>query len=140
MAPKNGTHYHAFDPPPSNPTVGFDKSRTRQSEAKDADINNIVARYDRTGVLPTIGREGFYADVSQVGDYRDALERVRVADEAFMQLPAKVRAKFDNDAAQFLDWTSDPGNREEMRELGLIEADPADEPPAVVTPAAVVEP
>ncbi len=135
MAPKNGTHYTPTDPPPKVRWHPVGKSLTRQSEAADTNINTIMRRYETTGVLPTAGREGFYADVSEMGDYRTALEQVRRADEAFMQLPAHVRARFDNDAALFLDFTSDPANKDEMREMGLIEKNPADEPRVVATPA-----
>ncbi len=111
----------------------FGKSLTRQSEANACNINTIMAKYDKTGLLPVHNRESFYADVSQMGDYQSALENVRMADDAFMELPAKVRAKFDNEVGLFLDFCSDPGNRDEMVEMGLVEA-----PAAVAAPA--VEP
>ena len=37
-----------------------------------------------------------------------------------MQLPADLRARFENDAAIFLDWTSQEENRDEMVELGML--------------------
>ncbi len=131
MAPKNGTHYTAADRPPKVVLTDFDVSKTRQSEAAATNINTIMARYDKTGVLPVDSRQAFYADVSQMGDYRTALEQVRVADDAFMALPANVRAQFENDPALFLDFTSDPANRDQMREMGLIEKKPEDEPVVV---------
>lgn len=141
MAPKNGTHYTAIDPPPKPVITRFGKTRTRVSEQDSVDVNKIVARYEKTGVLPVEGREAFYADVSNMGDYRTALEQVRMADEAFMQLPAALRARFDNDAAAFLDFTSDPANRAEMAELGLIEPleSPADVPASPEPPVDVPE-
>ncbi len=129
--------YSGYRPPPKVVLDAeyFGKSLTRQSEMAACDINNIMAKYEKTGVLPVEGREAFYADVSMMGDYRSALENVRMADEAFMSLPAKVRSKFDNDPAGFLDFCSDPANRDEMVEMGLIEApavvvtDPVPDPP-----------
>ena len=41
------------------------------------------------------------------------------ADQAFMELPADVRLRFNNDAGSFVDFASDPDNLDEMRELGL---------------------
>lgn len=113
--------YDKVNRPPKVPFKEYGPGRTRQSEAKACDINNIISRYKKTGVLPPASRQGLFMDVSQVGDYREAVTRVNMAQTAFMQLPAKVRSKFDNDPALFLDFCSDPGNREEMVELGLIE-------------------
>ncbi len=136
MAPKNGTHYTAVDTPPKV-LLGLDppwgRTRTKQSEAKATNINTIVAQYDRTGILPSDGREALFADVSDAPDYRTALDLIQKADELFMDIPAAVRARFENDPAIFLDFTSDPANRDEMVEMGLLE-----KPVVVVEP--VVEP
>ncbi len=138
--PINGTHYSAVDHPPKV-KLGIDppwgRTRTRQSEAKATNINTIVAQYDKTGLLPQSGREALYADVADAPDYRTALDLIRQADELFMGIPAGVRARFGNDPAVFLDWTSDSANRDEMMSMGLIEK-PSEEPaePAPVEPPA----
>lgn len=129
-------HYTKRNPPPKLPFREWGKGRTRQSEADACDVNRIVDRYRRTGVIPSDARNALFLDVSSVVDYRDALDRVSRAQEAFMQLPAKVRARFANDPAEFLDFCSDPANREEMKALGLMEeampVEPA-EPPVKAT-------
>ncbi len=137
MAPKNGTHYTAIDPPPKvllgvNPPFG--KTRTRQSEAAATNINTILKQYDRTGLLPQDGRDALFLDVSDMPDYRTSLDLIERADKMFMQLPAELRSRFDNEPAIFLDWTSDPANRDEMVELGLLEK------PVVAPPAPPVDP
>lgn len=137
--PKNGTHYTAIDRPPPVVLGPFEPSRTRQSEAKAADINEIMRKYDKTGLFPQGQREALYVDVSEMPDYRTSLDTIRKADELFMQLPAVIRTKFDNDAAMFLDWTSDPDNREEMIELGMLPK-PEVLAPTPVSEAPVVEP
>lgn len=106
----------------------FGQSLTRQSEMRNADINLIMAKYEKTGVLPPATREGFFADVSQVGDYRDALNRVERADKYFLHLPAAIRKKFDNDPAAFLDYVSDKDNLAEIEEMGLIAKSDKDVP------------
>ncbi len=120
MAPKNGSHYTAVDPPPKVVLRDFGPTRTRQSEAAATNINTIVKQYDRTGMLPQVGREGLFLDVSEMPDYRTSLDLITQADKMFMQLPADVRAKFNNEAAVFLDFTSGPENRDEMIEMGLL--------------------
>lgn len=105
---------------PGRPMRDWGPSKTRQSEAADADINVIMARYEKTGRLPLgDGRDPQYLDVSELGDYRTVLDQVRAAEAVFMQFPAKVRAEFDNDPAAFLDFVVDPANEEEVRKMGL---------------------
>lgn len=106
-------------------------SRTKQAEADAADINKIMAKYQKTGILPHLNnRVPTYGDFSEVTDYQDALNTVMRAEAAFMALPSSVRAKFDNDPARFLDFTQDPANLDALREMGL--APPA--PPVQVAP------
>lgn len=124
----------AYDPPPKVRIDTGTESRVRQSEADSANINKIMERYIKTGVIPSDNRQQFFEDVSQVGDFREALARVQMAEDYFMQLPAKVRSRFDNDPAALLDFCSDPNNRDEMVELGLIE-DVSGVPPAQPEPA-----
>lgn len=117
-------HYTADNPPPKVVLVDFGPSLTRQSEANACDINKIMKKYEKTGILPQRDRPLMFADVSTVGDYRSALHSVRRAEELFAAQPAEVRRKFDNDPALFLDFCSNPKNRDEMKDLGLLEKDP----------------
>lgn len=132
-------------PPPSSPLVCKVPGRTRQSEKDSCDINKLMAKYERVGSIPGPDRELLFADVSNVGDFREALERVEHAQEMFMKQPAKLRARFANDPAEFLDFCSDENNRSEMKELGLLKEEvvvqPPEEPvvPAEPVPAAPPE-
>lgn len=101
--------------------------KTVQSDAYDCDINNIMARYKQTGVMPLKmirSKRGVYADVSEFGDYTDCLNKVAHAEQMFMSLPAKVRDRFANNPAAFLAFASDPNNAQELIDLGLAEAPP----------------
>lgn len=68
------------------PTVVEGESMTDATQGNDTDINNIIARFDRTGVMPTATREGQYADVS--GLNRDLTELIQNAQEAVEELQA----------------------------------------------------
>ena len=63
------THYGEGEPrsaanlPPSSPKVFTQPSLTRQSEAKMADINYIMERYQKTGFLPPLNRAVFFGNV-----------------------------------------------------------------------------
>src|ERR1041384_3813072 len=87
----------------SGGTVCREESLARQSEADQADINKILARFAKSGIVPMQELPGEYVDVSEVGDYREAVERVARMDAYFSQLPAEVRLKFENDPAALLD-------------------------------------
>lgn len=96
------------------------ESLTVQSQTEDADINVMMYRFGITGKFPQNPRIPSYGDYTDVGDYRTALERLKAADEAFMEYPAQFRARFDNDPQRFLEFVSDERNREEARALGLL--------------------
>lgn len=113
-----------------------DESLTQQHMAEETDINVIVERFGLTGELPQNVRAPLNVDFEDVFDFRSALHQLRDAEAAFMQMPARVRARFENDAHQFVEFCSREENRKEMAELGLIVAPKAPEPPAPVSPAA----
>lgn len=108
-----------------------DPGRTDQSQAKDCDINNIVATYNKTGVMPEGRGAGLFADVSDAPSYQDALQTVLNAENAFMALDAKTRKRFDNDASQMLAFLEDPKNRQEAAALGMLNPEPINPSPAV---------
>lgn len=119
--------------------IAFDQNdgMTKQAMRDDVDINNILRRYVKSGVLTHLAANpGQFADVSEIGDYRSALEQVRAAEATFMNLPSRVRARFDNDAAAFLDFVTEPGHEAELKELGLWAEGKVVEPP-VKAPAPV---
>lgn len=71
-----------------------DESRTVQSEKDLTDINNIVARFDREGVLPPGKGPGQYMDVTALNaDLMDVIERSEeIIDQAtayFSELESK---------------------------------------------------
>lgn len=102
-------------------------SLTVQADARDADINVIMERYARTGQVPPLPRLPSYGDFDGIADYRTAIHAVREAEDLFMRLPAKVRSRFDNDPAQFVDFCSSDANREELADLGLLNQQATDE-------------
>lgn len=102
-----------------------------QQNAKDeCDINTIVRRFGLTGELPNNVRMPKYGDFTNVGTYQEAMNAVIAANESFMQLPAEVRLRFNNDAGAFVDFCSDDRNRAEAEKLGLVQPKAADTNPA----------
>ncbi len=105
-----------------------DPSLAQQHMKDECDINVIVERFGVTGQVPVSPIEPLYGDFSGVSDYHTALNKIRAADEAFMALPAKVRAKFENDPNALLQFLENEDNRNEAIEIGLIDGKPVVEP------------
>jgi phage internal scaffolding protein len=95
-------------------------SRTKQSFRDECDINYILRQFNVTGQLPAGSVQPQYGDFSGITDYQSALNAVMAAQDSFLALPAKVRARFDNDPAFFVEFASDEANRDEMKALGLL--------------------
>lgn len=101
-----------------------DKGLTKQSDAKDCDINLIFKRLEKCGTLSEmIVREGSYGDFSSVPDFQESLHIVRHAQEQFDNLDVTIRNRFENDPVKFLEFVNDPKNLDEMENLGLLKSE-----------------
>lgn len=96
-------------------------SLTKQEYSEELDINNIIKKFQTTGELPNIKR-GFYADVTQLPDYHEAMNIVAETNQNFATLPAAIRSRFNNNPAEMLDWVADPKNAQEATKMGLLRA------------------
>lgn len=112
--------------PSEDPGISFDpdipeqRSLTKQQFKEDADINNILRKYETQGLLPELmAGEPQYGDFTEVPEYLEALNIVNTAQQQFAALPSEVRDRFGNDPARFLEFTSNPENSEELVKMGL---------------------
>jgi len=97
-----------------------DPTLTDISQQNASDINNIMRKYKKTGVITHITNAiPTFGDVSQIGDYQSCLEHVRRAEQLFSELPALTRERFQNDPTQFVSFMDDENNLEEAIKLGL---------------------
>jgi phage internal scaffolding protein len=95
-------------------------SLTVQSEKDFCDVNHIMSRYHRDGIIEHVRTvKGRYGDFTEVTDYQTALNVVHDASDMFMSLPSSIRSKFDNDPHLFLEFATNPDNLDELRDLGL---------------------
>lgn len=109
-----------------------DETRTQQQFKEECDINTIVERFGLTGTLPENLKVPMTGDFTEVYDYQTSLDKIREADTAFMQMPARVREQFGNDAGRFVDFASNPENLKQCREWGLARPERAPERPIEV--------
>lgn len=115
-------------------------SRTKQAFKEECDINTIISRFLKTGVLNFAAKnEPRYGDVTGI-EFQSAMLKVAQAQSLFNELPAALRNRFENEPAKFLDFVQDEKNREEAVTLGLLQPKaPAATPPATTAPATSVE-
>ena len=85
-----------------------------------------MAKYQSTGAIAHFNRNAASYGDATGADFKQAMDISTSAQQNFDQLPSSLRKKFGNDPAAFLDFVQDPKNADEMAELGLREATPAD--------------
>lgn len=93
---------------------------TKQSFKDECDINQIMAKYQKTGLINHFQKNQAQYGFAPAVDFRTALELVDKAERQFEELPSSIRKRFDNDPGQFLAFCEDPANRSEMAVLGLL--------------------
>lgn len=102
-----------------------EETKTQQQFKEESDINVLVRRFKLTGEMPQGVRMPTYADFGEVYDFHSAANAIAEANEAFSQMPAAIRDKFNNDPARFVAFCSNEENRTEAEKMGLV---PAKEP------------
>lgn len=94
---------------------------TDQSYAQSCDINNIMAQYAKTGMLPLQqNAQPSYIDNTMIPNLEEAFNIVKLASEAFYELPAYIRRQMDNDPAMLEIFVSNPENEDVLIKYGVL--------------------
>ena len=102
-------------------------SRTEQAHKKACDINSIMAKFQKTGAIQHLAKHPpKYGDVSGA-DFRQAQVLVAEHKSIFHELPSQIRAEFENDPSNYLDFVTDPENAEFLEKEGLAGLLPKDD-------------
>lgn len=126
--------------PPDSPLECLDVTRTVQDAKDECDINLIMARYQRTGLMPEGIGTGTYGDFSQALEFQDAQNLLIRAREQFEALPSKIRDRFHNNPVELLDFVHNVDNKKEAQELGLLNKEPPVVDPAAAAAGTVAPP
>jgi phage internal scaffolding protein len=105
-----------------------DATRTQQHFKDETDINNILRQFNITGQLPKKALTPQYGDFTGISDYHGALNAVIAAEDEFMTLPATLRARFNNDPSELIQFLSNSENKDEAQKLGLVNKTEASAP------------
>lgn len=105
----------------------FPNGITEQYHNDSCDINQILAQFMETGIMPpTNQRTPNYMDVSEI-DFQTMQNQLANAKSLFEQLPEHVKANFDNEPFKFLQFAENPQNAQALHDMGLANA-PKNEP------------
>lgn len=111
------------------------EDRTKQSFRDDADINVLVRRFAKTGVIMQRDVVPLRGDFTDAMDFRAMQDAIKAANDSFMSLPSDVRERFGHNPEKFIRFSLDKANLPELRKLGL--AKPEAPPPVKPEPMEV---
>ena len=106
-------------------TYNDEPSLTQQQFTPETDLNEIMRQYgvtDRAAEPAAFAPGTLAIDYTHLEglEYRDVLDRMREAQQAFAQLPADLRRRFNNKPEDLWDFVNDPRNDEEAVKMGLL--------------------
>lgn len=97
-----------------------EEDMAQQQFREECDINTIVRRFGLTGKVPVGFAMPRVGDFTQVGDFHEAMNAIVEAEQAFLQVPGELRARFNHDPQQLMAFLEDPSKRDEATELGFF--------------------
>jgi len=102
-------------------------SLTKQSFVESCDINTIMAKYQRTGMVDHVAIHGpRYGDFNGI-EFHQAQNIVAQGQTMFNELPSSIREKFEHDPSKFLDYVNgidENTSHQELYEMGLTQVKP----------------
>lgn len=122
-----------------------DVVRTKQSFKDDCDINVIMDRHTKTGVVNHLNRAlPQYGDFSEANGLKDAMDRVFAAEQLFAGLESRIRKAAANSPHQMLQMLATEDGAYALQEAGLDLGLPSREPaplgPVGAPPGAPADP
>lgn len=96
-------------------------SRTHQSFKDECNINSIMAKWQKTGLVSHLAKNPpTFGNFDQAIDFQSAQNMVLEAQATFDALSSAVRERMHHDPQEFVDFMDNPENTEEAIKLGLL--------------------
>jgi len=110
-------------------TINLEPSMTQQQFAESANINSIINKYRKTGVMPVVPKntQPIYGDFTGIKEFQEAQGVIAHATQQFEELPKNIKDRFHNDPSELLEFCSNEENRPEAERLGIVPK-PAEKP------------
>lgn len=84
--------------------------RTNQAMKESCDINQILARFRKTGIIEHVAKyRPEYSKITHL-DFEESFKTVKRARKMFQELPAEIRKNFHNEVENFLQFMENPEN------------------------------
>lgn len=101
-------------------TFDHELDMCEQAHKDECDMHFILRKQKKTGILNHVNQyQGTYGDFSTTPEYQDAQNLIADAASMFETVPAWIRAKFQNDPMQFVEFMQNNKNIEDIEALGL---------------------
>lgn len=98
----------------------FGESLAVQEQKESTDINNILKRFDKTGLIDHVNQnEAQYGEFAQY-DLHHHMNTVAKIQSTFNELPATVKKQFNNSPQEWIEHLANPQNVEDMKD-GVID-------------------
>lgn len=126
----------------ANSSLSFEgvKPLTEQKHKEDVQIQNIMRKARKTGVLSHVNQyKGTYGEFADAPTYHEAQNVIAEANSMFETVPSQIRKQFKNDPSEYVSFMQNPENYEAIAEMGLDNShlpEPVSEEPAPVEPVA----
>ncbi|WNK14176.1 MAG: internal scaffolding protein [Microvirus sp.] len=112
---------HNYGPRYRVPIAFTGEGRTKQSFKDECDINVLMSKYLKTGLMDHVNEAlPRFEDVTSL-DFQEAQHLIAEAASMFEDIPSAIRNRFDNNPGKLLDWVHDPANAEEAATLGFLD-------------------
>lgn len=96
---------------------------TEQAHKDTCDVNKIIQKYDKTGLISHVSKiEAQFGDMTGA-DFKAMQDKVANATSMFNELPSEIRNRFKNNPYGLLKFMENPDNRAEAIKLGIINPD-----------------
>lgn len=111
-----------------------DKRIVKEEFRDEANINSIMAKAQRTGILVdpakiNTARTARFDNLGTPRTYQEIQNQMVQLNKEFEKLPSEVRLMFHNDPGNMLDYMADPANEEDCIQLGLMPSKAVAKPP-----------
>lgn len=109
-------------PEPERDSKGKILYVTEQAHKDSVDINKIVKKYSKTGLIEHINHIEAAWGTLDGKDFKDMMDKITGIQEDFDRLPSPIRNKFNHNPEKMLAYLADEKNTNEAIELGLLKA------------------
>lgn len=112
--------YTAYNRPPRVVSGAGGESMTQQQFAQECDINYIVKRAQRTGVIPVVSTQEMVFGTLDEDTFKQRMDKMAEIKSYFEGLPSEIRLHYQNSVNEFIASMATDEGIEEGRKLGIV--------------------